>query len=243
MTTAKQFKIISRKYAAFVGTDPLRHFLYYPAILESLNVSKGKSVLDIGCGEGTLARLLAGSGAKVIGYDREPALIALARGKEEHTQLGIEYFAANARIFSHRHKFNYATSVLVLPYAEDAHSLSYFFESAYKHLERNGSFVSITVNPDFNGFGKIVANRLLEKLGDHKIRANFLDPDNQTIVISIDNMQFSRGEYVSIAKKAGFEQVNWEKLYPTTHGIKKFGRAFWNTCEREQPYILLRAEK
>lgn len=49
------------------------------ALLALLGDVRGKSVLDAGCGEGFLARILAARGARVTGIDLSPRLIALAR--------------------------------------------------------------------------------------------------------------------------------------------------------------------
>ena len=45
------------------------------------NVS-GLTVLDAGCGEGYLSRILAQGGAQVIGFDISPRLIEIARAKD-----------------------------------------------------------------------------------------------------------------------------------------------------------------
>jgi SAM-dependent methyltransferase len=45
----------------------------------------GQEVLDAGCGEGFLARVLAAHGAQVTGIDASPRLIAMAREKDPHS--------------------------------------------------------------------------------------------------------------------------------------------------------------
>ena len=49
------------------------------ALLALLGNVRGKAVLDAGCGEGFLARILAARGARVTGIDLGPRLIARAR--------------------------------------------------------------------------------------------------------------------------------------------------------------------
>ena len=48
-------------------------------ILDSLAPLAGRSILDIGCGAGTLAKALAGHGAIVTGVDPNPEALAAAR--------------------------------------------------------------------------------------------------------------------------------------------------------------------
>jgi 2-polyprenyl-3-methyl-5-hydroxy-6-metoxy-1,4-benzoquinol methylase len=49
------------------------------AILAAIRRAAPRSVLDVGCGEGWLARALAAQGGRVVGIDASPGLIAAAR--------------------------------------------------------------------------------------------------------------------------------------------------------------------
>jgi 2-polyprenyl-3-methyl-5-hydroxy-6-metoxy-1,4-benzoquinol methylase len=59
------------------------------AIVEAVLARKPRSVIDMGCGEGWLARVLASHGLDVLGVDAEPSLIDEAR------TLGGDYCAMN----------------------------------------------------------------------------------------------------------------------------------------------------
>src|SRR5258708_39159915 len=52
---------------------------------------KGKIILDAGCGQGYLCRILAKRGAKVTGIEPADGLIRYAIEREEKEQLGITY--------------------------------------------------------------------------------------------------------------------------------------------------------
>ena len=56
----------------------------------------GCAMLDLGCGNGYLARRFARRGARVTGVDAAGALIAAARRREEAEPLGIVYHEADA---------------------------------------------------------------------------------------------------------------------------------------------------
>jgi 2-polyprenyl-3-methyl-5-hydroxy-6-metoxy-1,4-benzoquinol methylase len=52
-----------------------------PSMLDLLGDLRNQRALDAGCGEGYLARVLAGRGARITGMDISPRLIEQARGK------------------------------------------------------------------------------------------------------------------------------------------------------------------
>jgi SAM-dependent methyltransferase len=58
-------------------------------LLELLGAAPGETVLDLGCGTGELAASIAAAGARVIGLDRDPAMVAAARRRlgEDNTLL------------------------------------------------------------------------------------------------------------------------------------------------------------
>ncbi len=64
-----------------------------PILLDLLGDVTGKAVLDAGCGEGFLARILAARGGRVTGIDLSPRLIAVAR--ERDPQETIAYRVAD----------------------------------------------------------------------------------------------------------------------------------------------------
>jgi SAM-dependent methyltransferase len=90
------------EYAAYVAareqaiseSDPAGDPLgILPDLLALLGDVEGQSVLNAGCGEGYLARILADRGARVTGLDLSPRLIELACGKGRIGE--IEYRVAD----------------------------------------------------------------------------------------------------------------------------------------------------
>jgi SAM-dependent methyltransferase len=77
------------------GTDFARTYILDPAHLQLLGEVAGKRLLDAGCGEGRLARMLAERGASVVGIDFSQRMVELAREAEECQPLGIEYHHAD----------------------------------------------------------------------------------------------------------------------------------------------------
>jgi SAM-dependent methyltransferase len=68
-----------------------------PGLLGRLGTLEPETrVLDLGCGNGYLARRLARSGARVVGVDRSAPLLAAARAREAADPLGVVYHELDA---------------------------------------------------------------------------------------------------------------------------------------------------
>lgn len=71
--------------------DFSRRYLLNPALFELLGDVHGLRVLDAGCGNGYLARLLARRGAQVTGVEPTRSLFALCQDHERERPLGVTY--------------------------------------------------------------------------------------------------------------------------------------------------------
>jgi len=76
--------------------DPFRASLTDKTILKAIPIKPG-NVMDAGCGEGYLSRLLAKKRARVFGIDTTPELLAAAQNLEEQHPLGIHYSLKDIR--------------------------------------------------------------------------------------------------------------------------------------------------
>lgn len=71
--------------------DKYRTELSNPAVTSAVGPADGLSILDAGCGEGYMARLLAEKGAKVTGIDSSTGLITAARNHEQSGTLAVSF--------------------------------------------------------------------------------------------------------------------------------------------------------
>jgi len=98
-------------------------------MLDLLGDLSGREVLDAGCGEGFLARVLAAHGARVTGIDLSARLIAMARAKDP------------------RHAIAYHVADLSRP-----------MPALAGHFERIGSHLALNDVADHRGFAATLAS-------------------------------------------------------------------------------------
>jgi SAM-dependent methyltransferase len=72
--------------------DRGRQLMLNPTIFRLLGDLAGKAVLDAGCGQGYLSRLMATRGAAVVGVESAARLVAYAEARESERKQGITYF-------------------------------------------------------------------------------------------------------------------------------------------------------
>lgn len=132
-------------------------FEYGRDLIKLLKPQAGERILDLGCGTGHLTKVIAASGAQVIGLDSSQTMIEAARAQYP----GIEFIQADARSFSWPCNFDAVFSNAVLHWILDAESVVRSIATA---LRRGGRFVA-----EFGGRGNIaqIEQALRAALNEH----------------------------------------------------------------------------
>jgi 2-polyprenyl-3-methyl-5-hydroxy-6-metoxy-1,4-benzoquinol methylase len=94
--------------------DLTRQHLLNPAILALLGDVRGTTILDAGCGQGYLCRLLAKAGAHVTGVEPAEALYTYAWRREQSETLGIQYVQADLSTWMPPMTFDFVVANMVL---------------------------------------------------------------------------------------------------------------------------------
>lgn len=84
-------------YAERLAAGSAPHQLAIGAVLQLLPAVTGEPVLDLGCGEGLVARALAKQGAQVTAVDLSEQMIGHARRQEAASPLGIDFRVGDAQ--------------------------------------------------------------------------------------------------------------------------------------------------
>jgi len=95
--------------------DFAKRHLVNPVLLRMLSDLRGRRVLDAGCGNGYLSRMLAERGAQVVGVEPGQALFDFAVEKEEQQPRGIRYLQADLCNLPDLGLFDVVVASMVLP--------------------------------------------------------------------------------------------------------------------------------
>ncbi len=156
--------------------------LIEPTVLQLLELRPDETVLDIGCGNGALARRLAEQGARVVAFDFSAELIRLAKARTDADSLKVEYHVIDATdevamLGLGSGCFDAITCTMTLM---DIPTIDPLFRTAARLLRAGGRFVFSTQHPAFNSNNPIFVQEKEDRAGvvhDHygvKIRA-YLD--------------------------------------------------------------------
>lgn len=164
---------------------------YYRLLLSQIDLDP-TDVLDVCCGTGTVAELMADAGYAVTGFDLSAEMVAVARAKEAEFQRGIVYEVADATSFDFGRTFEGAYSFFdSLNYIASLEGLRAAVARVGAHLEAGGSFI-FDVNTAY-AFEQEMFDQS-EKRAKAMIRYEWKgDYDPETRMISVD-MRFWRGE-------------------------------------------------
>ena len=174
-----------------------------------LDPKSGERILDIGCGEGTLTRMIADRGATVLGIDNSPEMIAAALAA------GIDAMLMDAAAMPFANEFDAAFSNATLHWVLEKERAAL---AIFRALKPGGRFAG-----EMGGEGNLV--RLREALDNELIRRGYVPP------LEASNWYASPDEFALAYGAAGFEQIDARLIERPTlidHGI-----AAWVTTFRK----------
>jgi len=119
-----------------------------PPTLEMCGNVKGKSVLDLGCGEGYCTRILASQCPReIIGVDISDEMINRAVTQEQIDQFGINYICADANSLEEKNlSLDLILAMFVFNYIS-IEEMKSILKNVYKLLKDNGEFVFAVPHP------------------------------------------------------------------------------------------------
>jgi len=218
MATETNYNVNAQDYQANLKTLPLDDHVNDPSYFQLIGDLNGKSVLDVGCGDGRLTRMLRLAGAeRVVGIDVSFKMIELARQVEALEPIGIDYQIEDAKTIC-KPEFDVVVSSLMLAHAQTRSDLEQMCRGLASHLKPGGRLVSLNVHPkiaDYPAFN-------YKKYGlEYEFPVQFVDGAPFACTVRIGNSHLTFHDYwysmetmESALGQAGFREISWHQVKP-----------------------------
>lgn len=220
--------------------DPFRLRLTNKAVLGYFKNKTGLAVLDAGCGEGYLCRLLARQGHKMRGIDLNPKLIEAALKEETKKPFGIEYAVGNIKKLPYKDSsFDAVVSNHSINELDDPKKALFEFSRV---LKRGGRMILFFLHPCFD----LNPEDIKEKFPQYYfqkvkiIRECFLVSGIRS-PSSYSYLHLSLSEWTELIKKAGFSIQGIKEPHPSAAEMEN--DAWWKENFNKPLFILIEAQK
>jgi trans-aconitate methyltransferase len=173
-------------------------------VLDLLDPKAGERILDLGCGDGALTMKIAAAGAKVMGVDSSPSMVAAAQARK------VDVLLASSEALGFDHEFDAVFSNAALHWM---HNQDAVLASVHRALKPGGRFVA-----ELGGHGNIAAIQvaLLAVFAKHGIDA----------VQAGQNYFPTPASYESRLRRHGFD-VKYIELIPRPTPLPESGMRGW----------------
>jgi ubiquinone/menaquinone biosynthesis C-methylase UbiE len=203
-----------------------------PVLLRLVGDVQGKDLLDLGCGNGYLARKIARHGARVTAVDSSRRMIENAQHHDPENELKILYFEAGAnRIdFLQGGSFDTVYANMSLMDIEDAEGA---ISQVSRVLRISGKFIASISHPCFDNGSKnscwLIEHAPLESTFYRKIRAYRIPFPNRSPwrIPETNKVQFTTDYhrplswYARMLKNVGLAITDLEEPEPTQEFVEK----------------------
>ena len=225
---------------------PFREVIERRTLFELLGDIRGKTVLDLACGDGFYTRLLKQAGAAAVtGVDLSAEMIRLAEREEQARPLGCKYLQRDAAAFEPAEPVDLVVATYLLNYARTGGQLRGFCQVCYDALRPGGRFAGINDNvrnpPRGTGlWSKYSFERSCPfppKEGDAIVYA-IVNPDGSRF--EFKNFYLSPETYRRAFESTGFRDFQWVDL-SLSPGERD--NPFWDDFMTNPPIVAFSASR
>ncbi|WP_353931854.1 class I SAM-dependent methyltransferase [Okeanomitos corallinicola TIOX110] len=221
---------------------PIRAHIERYTYFNMLGDVRGKSILDLACGEGIYSREFKKKGAAlVVGVDISEKMIELAKQEEAKQKFDIQYIVADVMELGKIGDFDLVVASYLLNYAQTEEQLLKMCQTIFTNLKPGGRFVTLNNNLE----QPISSYLTTEKYGFIKTISQPLEPGTAMTLtftingekFSFDNYYLSRETYQRVFKSVGFTDVIWQNMVVSPEGIEESGQEFWQDYLDCMPHV------
>lgn len=225
--------------------QPWRMHVEYHTLFALAGDLRGRSVLDLACGEGFHTRFIRRNGAaEVVGVDLSQGMVDLAMEEERRAPLGIRYLQGDAATLDLGRTFDLVMAAYLLNYARDEAELDRMARAIVRHLPPGGRFVTVNNNPAHArdlfdasrkyGFVKHAALPLADGV---PVEYEFFLDDGSSVTIT--NFHLGIDTHERVLRRAGFRQVAWHAASLAPGSSTGDPDGYWEEFLQRPPVVFL----
>jgi SAM-dependent methyltransferase len=242
-----QFDAIASDYAKSNLQRPLMQEAVYPSFFKVIGLPLGRDALDLGCGEGLVARHLREEGAgRVVGIDSSAAMIELARKRGVRFGQSIDYRIGEVgKLGKITGSFEIVTGAFLLHYASSKEQLEAMCQDCYVNTAYGGFFAAINNNPEHPLSNEEKYNNLITCKNNPPLEGDVLEVNHAVpgTNVNFKNYHWSKDTYHKAIRIAGFNTVEWLPIKPTPYGVSAKGRKFWKEFLEAPFFVIIKCRK
>lgn len=219
-----------------------RENVEFPSFFRALGPVRGKRVLDVGCGDGLYARMVAQRGAEhVVGMDSSSEMIRLAELAETEQPLGIQYHVHDVATMPALGSFDLVIAVNVLHYADSRAALDGMCKRISSHLAPGGRLLAYVGNAEVDTDAARDFGFVVDRPADLREGDLFTVTIPATPPASVQVHYWPAASLARTVESAGFTRVGWEEV---THSpVAPDSAARLGRLLKNPPSLLLSAYK
>lgn len=207
-----------------------------PVIFRTLGDVRGRSLLDLACGNGFYTRRFRDEcGADpVMGVDLSPMLIRQAEAAERDEPLGIQYRVGDVITLELERRFDVVTAIHLLHYLQSEEEIETALRRIHALLRPDCSFVTMIANPEFDlakhdpedsrrKFAYYFSAAESGNGGPLRFHPGGFEKERE---VTLELRRWERGFLDDIACRVGFEP-EWHDPFISAEGLEEYGSDFF----------------
>lgn len=218
---------------------PFRLHIEQYTLVQLLEDVKGKTVLDLACGEGIYSRKINSLGAsRVVGVDISSKMIELAVSQPHPG--GCEFRVSDAADLGKIGEFDIVTGMYLMNYAKTPEQLARFCFTAFQNLKPGGRFVGFNDYPQnppdkydiYKAYG-FRKTTVPDRKEGAPVTYHIMTPDGREF--QFDNFYLTMETYEKAFRDAGFTSFEWKGPWLSEEGKTGYPDGFWDNFMEHPP--------
>lgn len=228
---------VARKYIAMDESHYVKRYSIYPTVLGLLGDIYGKTIIDMGCGDGGFSRMLVEKGARVNAFDSSEEMLRIAERKTAE-KMGSDYYERinfwknkAERLSWQQMGAGGAVALFFFNYVRTRKDLRAVCKRVYNNLSKGARFIAFQNQfEDAHFMSGRVGNVTYTQEGCNEtgqLLWGLEREDKEGRAIKLNLTDWTQFNYEAALKEAGFRNITWHSPIVSQEGMDALGKDFW----------------